>query len=64
MTQIRLASIEKEDEKIEEKDYTFDEGSLKNAFTTRQFKSIIEKAWPKWQNSLEGLNAKRTTKAE
>lgn len=64
MTQIKLASLEKEGEKIDEKDYSFDEASLKNAFTTRQFKSIIEKSWPKWQNSLESLNAKRTAKAE
>jgi len=54
--QIRLADIFEQDTSWVSDKYEFKEAELKNAFTSREFKSIIDKSWPKWQKTMERLN--------
>jgi len=54
--QIKLANLDGFSLGLEIKNYKFDEEKLKESFTKRSFKSIIEKAWPKWQDTMEKLN--------
>ena len=54
--QIRLADIDKNCNQWEISFNNFDEEYIKNAFTEFEFKSIIEKSWEKWTNTMEVLN--------
>jgi 5'-3' exonuclease len=54
--QIKLADIVPEDRDWIIDEYNFHEEKLKNAFTFREFKTIISKSWPKWQKTMEKLN--------
>lgn len=55
--QIRLAEIF--DNNFETSDYTFDSSTLKENFTQRGFKSIVEKGWNKWNQTWRELDDKQ-----
>jgi DNA polymerase-1 len=58
--QIKLKKIELNDKSIQECDYTFKKEELLQEFTLRKFNSIVSKGWPKWIDTMETLNEKRT----
>ena len=62
--QIRFASLDRELDLLEISSNFFDEERIKNAFTEYGFKSIIGKAWFKWQTTMEGLNDKLSPNAD
>ena len=59
MSQIRLAEIF--DNNFETSDYTFDSPILKENFAKRDFRSIVEKGWNKWEQTWSELNDKQRT---
>lgn len=56
-SQIMLAKIE--DKNFVENRYNFQNDNLREAFADRGFSSIVEKSWPKWENTWEDLDAKQ-----
>jgi 5'-3' exonuclease len=59
LAMIKLANVDFSDSKMENNDYNFSESSLREDFIDRGFKSIAEKSWSKWQNTMEALNERR-----
>lgn len=53
---IKLANVNFNDSKMVEADYNFKDNDLKKNFQDRGFKSIVEKSWQKWQNTMERLD--------
>ena len=59
LAMIKLANVDFSDSKMENDEYNFSESSLREDFVDRGFKSIAEKSWSKWQNTMEALNERR-----
>jgi len=57
--QIKLKKIDGNDKSIEKCDYNFNQEMLLEAFSSREFKSIVTKGWHKWIDTMEKLNEKR-----
>jgi hypothetical protein len=56
-SQITLAKIS--DNNFDKCVYNISIDELKNEFDCRGFKSIVEKSWQKWKNTLEDLNERQ-----
>ena len=54
--QIILASIDKDSDGWEVKNFKFNEQSLFDVFTQCGFKTIVGKAWTGWKETMERLN--------
>jgi len=57
--QIKLKKISNNDKSIELCDYNFNQKLLLDAFSKREFNSIVTKSWHKWINTMESLDEKR-----